>query len=45
VIKDGHREETSDFAVLSGCTYNNEICTGSKSIACHLARDITETVT
>ena len=26
MIKDGLREETSKFAALSGCTYNDEIC-------------------
>ena len=48
MIKDGRQEETCKFAALSGCTYNNEICfvcIEPKSIVCHPARDITETVT
>ena len=48
MIKDGHREETSKFVTLSGCTYIDEICFVSikpNSIVCYAARDITETVT
>ena len=48
MIKDGRREETSELTALSGCTYNDDICfvgIEPKSIVCHLARDITETVT
>ena len=41
MIKDGRREETSKFAALSVCTYND---IGLKYIVCHPARDITETV-
>ena len=41
MIKGGRREETSKFAALSGCTYND---IGLKYIVCHPARDITETV-
>ena len=46
--KDIRREETTNFASLSGCNYNNEICfvrIDPKSIVCHPARDTTETVT
>jgi len=42
------REEMSKFAVLSGCTYNDEICfvgIAPKFIICHLVKDISETVT
>ena len=49
MIKDGRREETSKFAALSGCIYNDEICIffgiETKFIVCHPARYITETVT
>ena len=44
MIKDGYREETSLFALLYGCTYNDEICfipIEPKSIVYHSARDIT----
>ena len=47
MTKDVHREETSKFAALSGCTYNGEIRFVSiepKFIVCHPARDITEPV-
>ena len=47
MIKDVRIEETSTFAVLSGCTYNDEMClvgNDSKSIVCYPARDITEAV-
>ena len=48
MIKDGRREEMSKFSALSGCTYNDEIWfvrIDPKSIVCHPARDISETVT
>jgi len=48
MTKNGHREEMSKFAALSGCTYNDEISFAGiepKFIVCHPARDITETVT
>ena len=48
MIKDVRREETSKFPALFGCTCNDEICfvgIEPKFIVCHLARDITETVT
>jgi len=48
MIKDVRREETSTFAALSGCTYNDEICfvgIGPKFIVCPPARDFTQTVT
>jgi len=41
MIKDGHREETSNFAALSGCTFNNEVCFVSiepKSVVISLRR-------
>ena len=48
MTEDVRREETSKFAALSECTFNNEIGfirIEPKSIVCHPARDITETVT
>ena len=45
---DVRREETSNFAGFSGCTYNDEICfVGIKKtfIICNPTRDITKTVT
>jgi hypothetical protein len=48
MTKDICREETSKFAALSGCTYNDEICfvgIEHKSIVSHPTRVITETVT
>ena len=48
MIKDGRREETSNFAALFWYTYNDEICfvgIRPKFIVCPPARDITETVT
>ena len=48
MTKDARTEETSKFAALSGCTYNDEICFVGielNFIVCHPARDITETVT
>ena len=47
MTKDVPREETSKFAALSGCTYNNEICfvgIEPKYIVYDPARDITEAV-
>ena len=44
---DDHMEEMSKFAALSGCTNNNEIYfvdIEPKSIVCHPARDIIQTV-
>ena len=48
MIKDGCREEMSKFPGLSGCSYNDEICSvviEHKSIVCHPVKYITETVT
>jgi len=48
MTKDVLREEMSMFAALSGYTYNGEIffvCSETKFIVYHPARDITETVT
>ena len=47
MVKDGRREETSKFAALSRCTYNDEICSiriEPKSTVSHPTRDSTETV-
>jgi len=46
MTKDVRREEMSEFALLHGCSYNEEICFDrieSKSIVCHTARYITNT--
>jgi len=48
MIKVVCREETSKFAALSGCSYNNQIYLVGiepKFIVCHPDRDIIEIVT
>jgi len=48
MTKDGRREETITFTAYYGCTNNYEICfvvIEPTFIACHLAGDVTETVT
>jgi len=48
MTKDIRTEETSKFAALSGCTYNDEICfvcIDPKTIVYNPVRDITQIVT
>ena len=48
MTKDIRMEETSKFAALPGCTYNDEVCfigVEPKYVVCHPARYITETAT